>query len=80
MHIDHGVDTGEIIHQIRVKINFNDNIHQIGNRLIRDSFFECVKLVKNFEEIKKIPQTRYDCNQFKFGQVRKRNSTIHTQH
>jgi len=34
MHIDAGIDTGEIIHQIRPKIYINDTPHQIGNRLI----------------------------------------------
>ena len=38
MHIDEGVDTGEIIHQIRANIFHDDNIHQIGNRLIRIHF------------------------------------------
>jgi len=56
MHIDHGVDTGEIVHQIRANISFNDNIHQVGNRLIRDSFTECVKLIRCFEKIKTVPQ------------------------
>ena len=54
MHIDSGIDTGEIIHQIRAKISINDNIHKIGNRLIKDSFTECVKLIRCFDEIKTV--------------------------
>lgn len=54
MHINSGIDTGEIIHQIRANINFNDNIHQIGNRLIRDSFSECILLIKYFDKLKKL--------------------------
>ena len=54
MYIDSGVDTGEIIHQIRGKFFHGDNIHQVGNRLIRDSVFECVKLIQGFEKIEKI--------------------------
>lgn len=66
MHIDHGVDTGEIIHQIRAQISFNDNIHQIGNRLIRDSFVECVQLVKHFDELKKMPQITLEKEQERY--------------
>lgn len=51
MHIDKGIDTGKIIHQIRADIFLHDNIHQIGNRLILKSFVECVKLVRNFDRL-----------------------------
>ena len=53
MHIDSGIDTGDIIHQIRAKIKKNDSIHSIGNRLIKDSASECVKIIKNFNMLKK---------------------------
>ena len=52
MHIDSGIDTGEVIHQIRADIKINDDIHKIGNRLIKDSFIECIKLIKYFDTIK----------------------------
>ncbi|MDC0560155.1 formyl transferase [Flavobacteriaceae bacterium] len=53
MHIDSGIDTGDIIHQIRARIKKNDSIHSIGNRLIKDSSAECVKLIENFEKLKR---------------------------
>ena len=53
MHIDEGIDTGEIIHQIRARITHDDNIHQIGNRLIKDSVIECFKLIRSFEKLEK---------------------------
>lgn len=53
MHIDKGIDTGEIIHQIRANINLNDTIHTIGNRLIKDSFAECILLINSFHKLKK---------------------------
>ena len=56
MHIDDGIDTGEIIHQIRARKYFNDNIHQIGNRLIKDSFIECVKIIRSFENLDHMAQ------------------------
>jgi methionyl-tRNA formyltransferase len=51
MYIDEGIDTGEIIHQIRASIDLNDNIHQIGNRLIKNSIIECCKLIDCFKKI-----------------------------
>jgi len=66
MHIDEGIDTGKIIHQIRAKINFNDNIHQIGNRLIKDSFTECAKLIRNFDVLNDMPQITSDKHNEKY--------------
>ena len=60
MHIDDGIDTGEIIHQIRARKYFNDNIHQIGNRLIKDSFIECVKIIRSFENLDHMAQLEID--------------------
>ncbi|TFV97237.1 hypothetical protein E4S40_00850 [Algoriphagus kandeliae] len=37
MHIDEGIDTGPIIHQIRARIYPQDTPHSIGNRLIADA-------------------------------------------
>ena len=38
MYLDEGVDTGEIIHQFRPKININDSFHQFSNRFLVNSF------------------------------------------
>jgi folate-dependent phosphoribosylglycinamide formyltransferase PurN len=48
MHIDAGVDTGEILHQIRARIFPGDGPHQIGNRLIVDMTRTYIELVRNF--------------------------------
>ena len=72
MQIDEGVDTGEIVHQIRANIYPNDSIHQIGNRLIRDSFIECVKLILNFEKVEKF-ENQLESNIERY--YRKRDST-----
>ncbi len=37
MHLDAGIDTGEIIHQMRARIAPGDDAHRIGNRLISDA-------------------------------------------
>jgi phosphoribosylglycinamide formyltransferase 1 len=60
MFIDAGIDTGEIIHQIRAEIQYNDNIHQIGNRLIKLSFEECIKIITHFDSLKKLAPLPFD--------------------
>ena len=54
MFLDEGIDTGEIIHQIRARILKNDNIHKIGNRLIKDVCKNYSQIIINFNKIKKI--------------------------
>ncbi len=44
MYINAGIDTGEIIHQIRADIFVGDSPHSIGNRLIR-------KMTKTYADI-----------------------------
>lgn len=53
MHIDAGVDTGEIIHQMRARVFPGDTPHQIGNRLIADMIPACAALVRNFDRLAK---------------------------
>ena len=54
MYMDSGIDTGEIIHQSRAKIFSFDNMHQIGNRLIKDMTNDFIELVNNFHLVKKM--------------------------
>jgi methionyl-tRNA formyltransferase len=54
MYIDKGIDTGEVIHQIRSKIEFADSPVQIGNRLIVNIASEYVKLIRSFSSLGKI--------------------------
>ncbi len=56
MHIDSGIDTGEIVHQMRARIYPNDTPHQIGNRLIKDMAFVCADLVRAFDQLQTMPQ------------------------
>ena len=65
--IDHGVDTGPIIHQIRARIYKNDNIHQIGNRLIKDLPKKLFKIIKNFESLECIKKKKYKNEKFYKG-------------
>ncbi len=51
MHIDEGIDTGKIIHQIRPTIVSGDSIHQIGNRLIKEMAPVCEKIIVRFDDL-----------------------------
>lgn len=56
MHIDQGVDTGEVIHQIRATIVPGDSAHQIGNRLIADMVPVYAELLRRFDELPRMTQ------------------------
>lgn len=52
MNIDSGIDTGQIIHQIRTKMYVGDSPHTIGNRLIREmtsTYAQIICKVTNLE-------------------------------
>ena len=56
MYIDEGIDTGEIIHQIRARIYPDDTPHSIGNRLIRDVAVVYPEIIANFENLGTVAQ------------------------
>ncbi|MBI67605.1 MAG: hypothetical protein CL777_02525 [Chloroflexi bacterium] len=51
MHIDAGIDTGNIIHQIRADIHPDDNPHSIGNRLISKMADVYCDIVVGFKDL-----------------------------
>mgnify|MGYP001463031012 CR=1 FL=1 len=62
LHLDKGIDTGDIIHQIRARVYSGDKPHQIGNRLIGDVAKELIKIICNWKKIKDsrfIPKTHF---------------------
>lgn len=56
MYMDKGIDTGEIIHQIRARILPGDGPHQIGNRLIADMLPIYGALIRDFANLKSLQQ------------------------
>ncbi|GJL61399.1 MAG: hypothetical protein NPIRA04_00530 [Nitrospirales bacterium] len=56
MYIDVGVDTGEVIHQIRARIFPNDTLHQIGNRLIGDMAKVYGEIIQKQSDLEAVPQ------------------------
>jgi folate-dependent phosphoribosylglycinamide formyltransferase PurN len=55
MHIDAGVDTGRIIHQIRARLRPADSAHDIGNRLIGDVAITLAELVRHWDKLVEVP-------------------------
>ncbi len=53
MHINAGIDTGEIIHQIRPDIYLGDSPHSIGNRLIAKMTDVYADIISNFSFLHK---------------------------
>lgn len=51
MYMDSGIDTGEVIHQIRARIYNGDSPHQIGNRLICDVALVYGEIIRKFEKL-----------------------------
>lgn len=54
MYIDPGIDTGEIIHQIRGRVVWGDTPSQIGNRLIVDMAHAYCEIIRNFDRVVKM--------------------------
>lgn len=52
MHIDSGIDTGNIIHQIRARIFKGDGPHQIGNRVILDIPSAYSQIIQNIQSLR----------------------------
>ena len=58
MHIDAGVDTGEIIHQIRPRYSWNDTPSQIGTRFIAEMAREYLKIIINYNSLPTMPSLK----------------------
>ena len=56
MHINKGVDTGEIIHQLRARVHPEDGPHDIGNRLIADVGRLYPELARRFDKLHPVDQ------------------------
>lgn len=54
MYMDEGVDTGNIIHQLRVQVYEGDGPHQIGNRVIADSARAYASIIRRFDQLESV--------------------------
>lgn len=56
MYLDAGIDTGEIIHQVRARIVPGDDVHRIGNRVIADAGIAYRDVLHHIGELGHQPQ------------------------
>ena len=49
LHLDAGIDTGDIICHVRPTIEINDNVHTIGCKIIQESVNSLIKIIKLVE-------------------------------
>ncbi len=63
MYIDAGIDTGEIIHQIRAEYSFGDSPSQVGNRLITEMARVYRSIIVNFDKLERMPQLPIPSNE-----------------
>ena len=54
LHIDSGIDTGDIITHVRPKIENDDNVHTIGCKIIQESVVSLIKILTLVKEGKKL--------------------------
>ena len=64
MHIDEGIDTGEVIHQIQGDLEITDTPHSAGNRLIKRMVNTYLSLTKNFNSIIPMEQIEYSTSKY----------------
>lgn len=58
IHLDSGIDTGDIICHIRPTINVGDNVHTIGCKIIQSSVDSLIKIMKLLNEGKKLNRSK----------------------
>lgn len=51
MYLDSGIDTGQVIHQLRARIEPDDDVHRIGNRVIADAAVLYRAVLSRFDEL-----------------------------
>jgi phosphoribosylglycinamide formyltransferase 1 len=54
IYMDEGIDTGEIIHQEVGRLDYFDNPHTLGNRIIKDMSHKMLNLILNSDRIQKL--------------------------
>jgi phosphoribosylglycinamide formyltransferase 1 len=59
LHLDPGIDTGDIITHVRPKIEIDDNVHTVGCKVIKESvsvIIQIIEKIRNGENLKRVKQ------------------------
>lgn len=68
MYMDAGVDTGEVIHQIRADYIVDDTPHTIGNRLIQRMVKTYSDIIENYPKLQRMQQIKSDGRYYRSSQ------------
>ena len=58
LHLDSGIDTGDIICHVRPKIELDDNVHSLGCKIIKSSAESLIKIIKLLEQGKMLKRVK----------------------
>lgn len=58
LHLDAGIDTGDIISHVRPKIEVGDDVHSVGCKVIRDSVLEIRRVIELVSEGRSLPRVK----------------------
>jgi len=58
LHLDAGIDTGDIICHVRPNIELNDNVHIVGCKIIKSSVESLIKIIKLLDGGKKLNRVK----------------------
>ena len=58
LHIDPGIDTGDIITHVIPKIELGDDVHKLGCKVIQESVIALQKIMDIVKEGKELPRTK----------------------
>jgi methionyl-tRNA formyltransferase len=58
LHLDPGIDTGDIITHVRPKFEIGDNVHTIGCKVIFESTKKMIKILRMIEDNISLPRTK----------------------
>jgi phosphoribosylglycinamide formyltransferase 1 len=58
LHLDPGIDTGDIISHVRPQFEKNDNVHTIGCKVIEESTKYLIKMINMIKTDKRLPRIK----------------------
>ena len=58
LHIDPGIDTGDIITHVTPKIELGDDVHKLGCKVIQESVITLQKIIDIVKDGKELPRTK----------------------
>lgn len=81
LHLDPGIDTGDIIVHVRPQFEKNDNVHTIGCKVIQESTKYLVKIIDMIKISKFLPRTKqWTISDERYYKTKDFNETILSQY